>query len=249
MRVLILILSLDREPWRSLEEAQRATWAKPQQDVDILYLQGVTRGPVRLAFLLVRKVMERIGLRRWFDSMYGRIAVHFPVRTLGNIVRVGTFEYWIGTSVKMRAGLRHIVKGAEFDYLVRTNSSTYIHVPSLLAHLQAAPSEGYYAGADQGEIHAQGTCIILSRDLVEALARDDEWNYELVDDAAVGVAARRAGMEFQKLRQFIVYGAEWVDSCEFGDFSKSFIFRIKTRGQRHEDAVTLQLLHEKTMVE
>lgn len=194
LRVIVVVLSLEREPWETLEAAQRETWAQEREGVEIFYLQGVARGPLRMALLAVRKLAERLQLLSPFDRVVGRAFAQLPVGMHGNTIRTSTVEYWIGTSAKTHACLKYLARRDSFDYLVRTNSSTYVHLPRLLNHLAGAPRKGYYAGADQGEPHAQGTLIILSSDVVERLANDRHWEYDTVDDAALGRAALRGGV-------------------------------------------------------
>lgn len=260
MRILIVVLSLDREPWRRLEQAQRETWAQPAHEgVELRYLQGTASSARRTAFLMIRQGVERLGLRltgtqpagipmasmtltRKIDAFWGRFSAMLPTYSQGNVIRTKTLEYWVGTSAKMHAGLRHVVTHHEFDYLVRTNSSTYIHLPSLIEHLKSAPSTKYYAGADIGEPHAHGTCIILSRDAAEDLSRDFEWDYDTVDDAAVGRAAARAGLRLYSLREISI-GPDSVNNLGPEDLAGTFIWRVKTRGNRDRDIETLHSLH------
>lgn len=250
LRVLVVILSLDREPWRTLEAAQRDTWAGPHvvhaiAEVDIVHLRGISRGGARAAFLGARRAAECLGLRHSFDVTAGRWAIRFPATIKNGILKTRTFEYWIGTSVKTHSGLRYLAAHEDFNYLVRTNSSTYLDIPTLLRHLDQAPRENYYAGADQGEAHAQGTLIILSRDLVMRLAADGQWDYGTVDDAALGAAVRRAGSPFKALPQHVVQDVtEGVADLELSKRSGDFIYRFKNRADRVADAKAMRELHE-----
>lgn len=241
MRVLIVVLSLDREPWRGLEQAQRETWADPQPGIEYLHLRGTASSVGRSVLLGARKFAALVGAHHRLDRVVGRVSALLPVQRVGGVLRTHTPEYWIGTSAKTRAGLRYIARHLEFDYLVRTNSSTYINLPPLLEHLSHAKAKGYYAGADQGERHAQGTCIILSHDVVCAIARDRSWDFDTVDDAAIGLACARAGFTFKPLPQVQVTDA----SPPRGHTSlpTPFIFRIKTRGRRNEDVKAMLDLH------
>lgn len=241
MRVLIVVLSLDREPWRSLEQAQRDTWAVPRPGIEYLHLRGTARAAWRSMFLAARKMAVLIDAHRWLDSVVGRATALLPVRREGGVLKTHTPEYWIGTSAKTRAGLRYIARHLEFDFLVRTNSSTYIDLPALLEHLSHAKRDGYYAGADQGEKHAQGTCIILSHDAVDTIARDSSWDFDTVDDAAIGLACARAGISFYPLPQVQSGGA--IGAPDHRNSPAPFIFRVKTRGRRHEDVQSLLDLH------
>ena len=245
MRVLIVVLSLDRAPWRDLEEAQRATWAScPHPGVDVIYVRGVTRGLPRALFLAGRKLAERMGARKRYDLIAGRISVRKPVRIRNEVVHTRTPEYWIGTSAKMHAGLKSIVDAYQFDYLVRTNSSTYLDVPRLIDHLRHSPKEKFYSGADQGVAHAQGTCIILSRDAARSVAEDRSWDYDKVDDVAIGLAACRAGIRYVPVEQVTVGKDQVVPEPSKSGSLSPFVYRSKTRSDRTQDIEAMRRLHQ-----
>lgn len=246
LRVLILVLSIDREPWRSLEAAQRETWAVRHAGVEILYLRGVTRGFGRSVFLLLRKASNWLGCARLFDSALGKILFRKRAHRVCDVIQTGTPEYWVGTSLKTRIGLNYAAENVAFDYLVRTNSSTYLHIPSLLAHLLEAPRFNYYAGTElAGRSYAQGTCIILSRDVVLAITGQSHWDYDVYDDIAVGEAAKRARIPFNPIPATAILNWGDFQGIDWEGEGSSFIFRVKTGGARDDDIEILRRVHEK----
>lgn len=227
-----------------MERAQRETWLRSGNGIDVVYLRGINGGPARLLFLAVRKLAERVGLRHPFDRVAGRVSVRKNVSQEGETIMTQCFEYWIGTSAKLHAGLKFVAAKYEFDYLIRTNSSTYIHLPRLLRFLQSAPRERFYGGANQGEAHAQGTLIVLTPDLVGELAADSDWDYELVDDVALGASALRAGVHLQGMKQtFVPIPVEEISSLPRSTSDSDFIFRFKNRADRLGDSLRLRALH------
>lgn len=60
----------------------------------------------------------------------------------------------------------------EWDYIFRTNSSSYISKDLLYNMLETLPRNNYYGGIKLNNF-VQGNCIILSRDLVEKIVRRD----------------------------------------------------------------------------
>lgn len=252
VRILVVVLSLDREPWRTLEAAQRETWLAPSAVDEVVHLRGIHRGPARAGFLLLRKAAVKIHKQHVLDSLVGRIGALRKVEGRGNIVRTSTFEYWIGTSAKMHAGLRFLIENYRFDYLVRTNSSTYIHLPTLRAHLKSAPRNRYYAGPVYKPLrndlppevpYAQGTCIVLSRDVAALFASDGEWDYDTTDDVATGRAARRLGIQFNPLPQLIVEDSTDLKVLIAEAPVSAHIFRFKSVGDRLADKANMHALH------
>lgn len=213
----------------------------------------MAKSPARAFFLVLRKLAQAVGLVKRFDILAGRLLVHLPVRRrkepdgLGNgqsleIVQTMTPEYWIGTSLKMHAALKYLSKHEEFDFLVRTNSSSYLDVPLIVQHLQKIPARGVYVGSDQGERHAQGTLIILSSDVVALMAKDGHWGYAMVDDEAIGDSASRAEIACRFLLQRTVGRAD--DLPEDSLDEQAFIYRMKTRADRGLDGANMYSLHD-----
>lgn len=79
----------------------------------------------------------------------------------------------------------------EFDYLLRTNLSSFYVFPRLLEFVRSLPKTKCYAGCRgvQGVPFASGSGFLLSRDLVRILLSNKQYlydNYRCFDDVAVG---------------------------------------------------------------
>lgn len=130
----------------------------------------------------------------------------------------------------------------DYDYVIRTNLSSFYVFPRLLVFLNTLPKQKCYCGvplyipADWypkfGHINfVSGAGIILSSDLAEMLAREKEeifkFNMELADDVLIGWFFQK------KMINLIIAGrndyhtkADWIESK--GNISKeSFHFRAK----------------------
>lgn len=239
------MLSLEREPWASLEVAQRETWiATSDPRIQTVWVQGTARSLTRSVLLASRKLLIFGWSRAIFDRLLGTITFHLPVSQHNQLIRVRAPEYWVGTSAKMHAALRYVSKTSDFDYLVRTNSSTYLDIAGMMAFLEAAPRSRYYAGSRNGEArHARGTCIILSRDIVDRMSEDHTWRYDWVDDRAMGASALKLGVEAELYEQVFVTSEDAIPQA-LADKNRSFIFRLKTRGDRRSDIRIMKALHD-----
>ena len=157
MKVLISVLTMDEEPYISLENKIRETWlldAKAENIDVIFYFGNVTDNPKENRLFL-------------------------PIN-----------ESWGTINKKTFLMFEHIKKNFEFDFLIRTNSSSYIDIKNLLNFLKDKPTNNYYSGK-LGNRHNQyqfgaGSCYILSRDLLDYIVDNENlWDFHLPDDVAV----------------------------------------------------------------
>jgi hypothetical protein len=98
-------------------------------------------------------------------------------------------EDWSLIGLKTILALKYLLENYEFDFLFRTNTSSYLDVPSLLDFLETKPKENFYAGVVSSVLgntrFASGAGILVSRDIVQRICDNSEvWKHGLVDDAA-----------------------------------------------------------------
>jgi hypothetical protein len=205
MRILVLVLSYAREPWRTIELAgQRATWAADDiADVPVRFYYGLTDGPVYWSSKIGSKALRSIrarGLHSRFEHHVGRWTARRPVERAGDRFLTRVPESYVNTNAKLRATLRYLLVQERFDFLLRTNTTSYVERRRLRSLVSALPRSGYFGGfvgQKHGVPYAMGTGILISRDVVEAAAADPHWEFDLVDDVAFGHSMRRVGIEPQ----------------------------------------------------
>jgi hypothetical protein len=81
-----------------------------------------------------------------------------------------------------------------FDFLLRANTSSFIHLPNLIKFLNDKPLNNFYSGKliPYHEEHlninlASGSSYILSKDLVKyVIENENSWNHNYPDDVALG---------------------------------------------------------------
>lgn len=168
----MLVLSIDREPWRTIEATgQRATWAArgsrpPGCEVVYYYgRQGLRRHPARVAARLMRSDGSDSVVRRpapdasAVDRLLaaaGRAGVSrvsertaaAPCTLVGDRLSCRVPEVYALTLPKLLAALRFAASGAlgDFDYVYRTNTSAYVNLRRLQAVAAELPSTRCYAG-------------------------------------------------------------------------------------------------------
>jgi hypothetical protein len=250
MRVLVLVLSVAREPWATIErDGQRATWgAADLPDAPIAYYYGLTGlSPTYWASRATAKLLREAhleGARSRLVAQVGRWSASRPVTSDGSRIQTRVPESYDHTNAKTRAALRHVVASMDFDYLLRTNSSSYVHRPLLLEQASALPREGYYGGSLvrlEEPAYVSGTGILMSRDVVELAATDESWTYEVIDDVALGRVMRKAGIEPQELERLDVESLE--QPIAPGSLRTCFLARCKSPVDRALDVPIMHRVH------
>lgn len=100
--------------------------------------------------------------------------------------------------LKTILALKHVLKNYNFDYVFRTNTSSYLDVSKLLEFLESQGKKNLYGGF-VGRVFrdiqfASGAGILLSRDLVERICDAEiSWKHGLLDDVALAEVI--AGLE------------------------------------------------------
>lgn len=99
-------------------------------------------------------------------------------------------EDWSLIGLKTILAFKYLLENYEFDYIFRTNTSSYLDVSTLLDYLAKKPRKSMYAGVI-GTVFgntrfASGAGILLSRDLVQRISDNSGlWKHGLVDDVAI----------------------------------------------------------------
>lgn len=250
-RVLVLVLAMDMEPWRTVEnEGQRATWARPDALLPVLWLHGRVKGPIRACIRIISRVLQAFGggaILSRFRAGAAAWAAGQRVRQRDNMVITGVPETYLMTNAKTVAGFRHILESSEFDYVLRTNSSTYVNLKMLNAFVQDLPETAFYGGTPWtvGNIsYATGTSMLLSRDLVERIVSDEDWEFDLVDDLAVGMSMRRAGVVLNAFPRVDVCTPTDLANLSVEDLRSTFIVRCKGTNEREHDVVAMNRVHQ-----
>jgi hypothetical protein len=250
-RILVLVLATDVEPWRTIQQqGQRGTWAGDDADVPILWLHGHSRGPERFLLRAVETVLRRLRLLHLFDDVHaavGRRAAARPVDRVGDRVQTRVPEDYVMANAKTVAGLRHLLATDPFDFLLRTNSSTYVDLGMLQRWVEAAPSTRYYAGTPwtlDGMEYATGTSILLSRDLVELAANDPEWDFSTIDDVAFGRSMQRAGVPLDPVPRVDVMTDADLAALDESRLATTFVVRCRGAQGREHDVVAMRRIHE-----
>ncbi len=249
-KVLVLVLGFDKEPWCSIERlGQRATWAaKPPDDVPVYFYYGVIGGPRYWAYAAISNGLHKLGrhgLRRAFLRFIGPRHT-FRSRQSGDRIDVDVPDFWGNLPAKTAAAFRHVLKEHSFDYLFRTNTSSYNYLPLLRQFVQTLPATRYYGGPIHpmpDVCHVNGAGILMSRDMVELAAYDPALDWSVGDDDAIAHSLDRIGVHPHAIPRMLVTSTPAVQSVPPDRWRNCFHVRCKTEGNRYDDISTMKAVH------
>jgi len=222
IRVVILILSAFREPWRSWQkDGQDQTFLRDIPDgVIALRYSGLAREkrPQFKTAIFLKRAQHALQTMGWSGSLPGlsRILRYLsrlrfgdstiaeiknsasPCESVKGPSNLSTVDV-IFTPVPSNPELiglstieafSYVLENYAFQYIFRTNSSSYVNLLKLLKLTESLPKTGVYAGFE-GRIlretaFASGAGYLLSRDIVEAICLSPTlWRHGLIDDIAL----------------------------------------------------------------
>jgi hypothetical protein len=273
-KVLVLVLSAAGEPWNQIEElGQRQTFGQSgNENVDFIWYRGEAGSSANQSLDRVARV-----LNKWYAVVlwFNRVNVSGPRWFPG----AGALSRWIarmgsdalrlhGAEIKDRIltvpvperrsliGLKtllafeYALENYDFDFVLRTNSSSYIDVQGLTDFVVNQPPKNFLGGV-QGNFFGQkftsGAAYLLSRDVVSALARSGAslWQHHVVDDVAMSIVVEELQLARSVPIERIILN-DWEEAAETPaeEFEGVFHFRCKT-GNASETIAIMKTLNER----
>lgn len=174
--------------------------------------------------------------------------IHEPCVLVGDTLWAKTDENFIpGITLKTLYAMEYMLPRLhEFDYVVRTNSSSFYILPRLLDYLKTLPKERCYAAYIDSGTHERaiqnwgaGAGIYLSRDVVELFVAEkeaifaDRYLYDTFDDVFMSYFFQSHGILLRGAHRFHWYGSaqEW-DSLNPQIPDNAFHIRVKSYTDR-----------------
>lgn len=152
-------------------------------------------------------------------------------------------------TVKTIAAMKFVLMNCEFDYLFRTNSSSYINISALEGFVKDLPRELVYGGPPgvHGIEFASGTGVLLSRDLVAHVVSDELMDLAEVDDVAIARSLQRFGVGLRfPMERPIITSSEAMSALESKQsLNHAVIYRLKNPANRRLEVGMMLALHAK----
>lgn len=111
----------------------------------------------------------------------------------GNVIETNVSESLINCGFKTLEAFK-LLKDSDFDFIFRTNSSSYVDKKLLKDYLSDKPKNNFYSGVvgnHFGILFSSGSGFIITKDLVNlVLEKEQEWEHRFIDDVALGLLLR-----------------------------------------------------------
>lgn len=210
MKILIIVLSHDNEIYTKFYRAQKETW-------DSIYVSGV-------------ETYYLFGNHNCDEIVSDKIMVDVSENTntdLETICGHKTIKSFLLTNE------------LNYDYIFRTNSSSYVDKKLLLEFIRDKPKNKYYSGTIgwyRNIKFASGSGYFLSKDLVQyVIQNSNKWDHNLIDDVALA----------NLLQNYNIYPSlnQRIDICDdFNIPNNYYHYRFKTN-DRLDDIRRMYLTH------
>ncbi len=109
---------------------------------------------------------------------------------VGNLIKTNVGESLYNCGHKTIRAFE-LLKDYDYDYIFRTNSSSYIDKQMLKDYLLDKPRNNFYSGVIgnyNNILYASGSGLAISKDAVDlVLQKKDRWNHNYIDDISLGL--------------------------------------------------------------
>ena len=123
-----------------------------------------------------------------------------------------------------------LINNLEFDYIFRTNSSSYVDKDLLLKFVNDKPKNNYYSGVIgnyENIPYASGSGYFLSRDLFDLVIENiNLWEHHLIDDIALGQLLGRFNVYPQPNQRFNIIDNDNINNINIPN--NYYHYRLKT---------------------
>ena len=168
------------------------------------------------------------------------------IRLVGDKLFVDVNETLENIGYKTISMFEYLLKHFEFEYIYRTNLSSYLVQDKLLKYLDNKPREKFYNAVSIPFYPAKfgsGAGYFLSKDVVKTIVDlQDSWDHTLLDDVALGkFIAQNTDIPLTDASRI-----DYTDSKDVPDYidPKIYHFRCKTTtGDRNDDVKIFKRLH------
>ena len=244
MKILVLVLAKDASPWSEIElNGQEVTW-KTANNPDIQVLRYVGVKNRRQFKMYISELYWKINHRKLAGKLttctkemtkrfnqYLNSVENQTVESAGTLkIQVDDRYFLIG--LKTLAAFEYVLSQYQFDFLYRTNISSYIDLDGLFEFAISLPQDDVYAGPlakHNGIDFASGSGYFLSRSLLaRILDSSDTWNHLEIDDVALGqVVSNLGGVKRVNIKRIDFSDAHQVEKMDSDLFNSVFHYRCK----------------------
>ena len=181
-----------------------------------------------------------------------------------DIIYVKGKEYVLNVLYKTITALEYLFQKNEYDFVIRSNISTIIHIPNLLQYLQMIPNNNIYTSSNFlnikwidhnsgihntslfGTIFASGISITLSKDTTQFLIKNkDKLRYDIVDDVSIGLFFKTYNPNVLKKGQHYMSKELYTNKVTKNTNINDYIFIRNKSSNRMVDIQIMKLIVKK----
>ena len=243
-RICFLILSSVYEPWKSLYEAgPRQTWVKDWKHNPQTFFftySGIPRKFTELAKLHNFILRRQTFLKFWTSKKdLPDASFNGPDKILVNID-----ERWDTMTLKFLSAAKLILDTFEFDFLVKTNTTTYVNQSALMSAINCKPD--YMGVPSKNGRFAVGWGQIYSRTAIykaTELYRSANIGNVFFEDEAIGALMSELGYGLVPTSSNIIKNLEEVESGK-NNSDKVFTRLYYKLGKKRNDDILFASFHK-----
>ena len=220
IKIIVLILSSADLPWSKIEkEGQRATFARENTvSTSFYWIRGSEKIKHKLRVRLLAWLLDRwysfvlffnkLGLKgpksfpfarqmsTYLNSLEPINLSRSKIQIQNSVMSIPLPEHKSLIGLKTLLAMDFVSKNFTFDYLMRTNSSSFIDVVGMENFLVDQPRNKFVAGFQGdffGESFTSGAGYIISKDVVDQLVSHNfnNWEHHVIDDVAFSRVIQR----------------------------------------------------------
>ena len=232
MKILFLILGTKKKPWKKIASGQQKTWIRSISKSDeYKYIYG----DGKLGFSTDNPAdLHRVN----FLEKYEPNEICLPSNSNKNSWTFPSKSGWSELLSNTVSSFHYALAHSDFQFLVRTNVSSYWNLESTHKLIQKFPQEAVYAGTktslwiDPSIEYVSGNSIILSRDLVELIVEKHQMiDSRVIDDVALGLFLKSEGVQITDVKHLVLESVAQVKDIGFNELFSAHTLRCKSESQ------------------
>lgn len=167
----------------------------------------------------------------------------------GDIIKCTSNEGLYNIGHKTIESFQYLFDNEEFDFIFRTNSSSFINIYKMIEFLSNKPKERFYCGyinmlKETKILFASGSGYFLSKDVVKLILENkDKWNHEFIDDVSLGILCRELSIDLVQSKRCDISNVDMEITSDL--LNNHFHFRCKTNSiGRKDDSLIMRKLYD-----
>lgn len=157
-------------------------------------------------------------------------------------------EGWLNIGYKTISAYEYCLNNLEFDYVYRTNLSSYVHQEGLYNYVNTCPMDNVYNGVvgnHNGTPFASGCGYLISKDLMRYVVDHRHlWDHvSHYDDVSIAKVLQTIPILPTFVQRMDIITDSALQTFDTSTINDCFHFRCKNEHDRSHDARVMKLLH------